>query len=75
MDIDVHQQPTFFDPQGRVVVEVPLQHTSGDLGFPAIHRMNQPLAITPATNTPLFDGRPVNYDWVIEDLCRKDGMN
>ena len=72
---DEHQQPRFYDPVGRLIPEVPAQPTSPDPGLPALHRLNRPLGITSTTNAPRWDGDPVNYDHVIEDLCRIDGMS
>jgi hypothetical protein len=73
--LDVNQEPTFFDPRGRIVKAVPESRPPPGLGWPALQRMNAPLAITPSTNAPHWDGDPVNYDWVIEDLCRTDPVN
>ncbi len=70
--LDPDQAPTFFDPRGRVVAAVPESRPPPMLGFPAIHRMNGPLEITPTTNAPRWDGAPVDYDWVVEGLCRED---
>ncbi len=66
------QQPQFFDLRGDIVEAVPAQRHPSGLGLSSIHRMNEPLVITPRTNAPRWDGDPVNYDWVIEDLCRRD---
>ncbi|MEO7096708.1 MAG: DUF222 domain-containing protein [Polyangiales bacterium] len=64
--------PQFFNPLGFVVRAVPEPPRPSDLGWATLLRMNKPLDITPATNTPRWDGAPVNYDWVVEDLCRLD---
>lgn len=66
------QQPRFYDPRGRLVQAVPESRPPSSLGLPSIRRMNAPLNITAKANAPHWDGEPVNYDWVIEDLCRKD---
>jgi hypothetical protein len=60
--LDANEDPTFFDPRGRIVKAVPESRPPPGLGWPAIKRMN----------APHWDGDPVNYDLVIEDLCRKD---
>ncbi|MBL0216567.1 MAG: DUF222 domain-containing protein [Myxococcales bacterium] len=70
--LDAQQRPRFFDPKGVAIPDVPPPCTPAGLGVDAIRRLNQPLAITPATNAPRWDGRQVNYDWVIEDLVRAD---
>ncbi len=70
--LDAQQRPRFFDPKGVAIPEVPPPCSAAGLGVDAIRRLNQPLAITPGTNAPLWDGRPVNFDWVIEDLVRAD---
>ncbi len=62
----------FYNPHGLLVRDAPAPARPADLGWAAITRMNAPLDITPVTNAPRWDGEPVNYDWVIEDLCRRD---
>ncbi len=65
-------EPRFFNPFGLLVRDVPEPPRPADLGWATLTRMNRPIAITPATNTPRWDGAPVNYDWAVEDLCRLD---
>lgn len=62
----------FYNPHGLLVRDAPAPARPADLGWAAITRMNAPLDITPVTNAPRWDGEPVNYDWVVEDLCRRD---
>ncbi len=66
----VGDEPRFYNPLGWRVPEVPEPPRPADLGWDALRRRNAPLAITASTNAPRWDGEPVNYDWVIEDLCR-----
>ena len=61
----------FYNPLGFLVRAVPEPVRPAGLGWPTITRANAPLDITPKTNAPRWDGEPVNYDWVIEDLCRR----
>ncbi len=72
VELDARQEPTFYDPRGGVVRAVPEPVRSERLGMAEIRRANAGLAITPQTNAPRWDGERVNYDWVIEDLCRRD---
>lgn len=62
----------FYTPFGYLVRQAPEPARPAELGWATIQRMNAPLDITPKTNAPCWDGDPVNYDWVIEDLCRRD---
>ncbi len=72
VQLDATREPGFFDPRGRPVTAVPEPARPPKLGLAAITRANAELSITPSTNAPRWDGEPVNYDWVIEDLCRRD---
>ena len=60
----------FYNPLGFLVRDVPEPTHVGDRGWATITRMNAPLELTPKTNAPRWDGDPVNYDWLIDDLCR-----
>jgi hypothetical protein len=33
------------------------------------------LDVSAKTNQPLWDGDPVSYEWVIDDLVRADGLH
>ena len=70
VELDAAQQPQFFDPRGRRVVEIPARPPTA--GMLAVHHHNLPLAITATTNLPGWDGAPVDYDRVIDTLLRAD---
>ena len=72
VELDDQQNPRFHDPRGRLVPETPPRPASA--GMSDVYRLNAPLAITPSTNTPLWDGQPVNYGWVIDDLVQVDRL-
>ena len=72
VELDALQQPQFFDPRGRRVLETPERPPSA--GMLALHRQNLPLAITAATNMPGGDGDPVDYDRVIDSLVWVEQM-
>lgn len=59
-----------FDPHGRLVPTAPARPMT--TGMNDLYRLNAPLAITPACNTPLWDGERIHYGWMIDDLVRAD---
>ena len=72
--MDAQQQPQFFDPRGRRVLDVAPPVIGDGTGLDAIIRANAPLAITATTGFPRCDGNTVNYVWVIDDLCAADRL-
>ena len=72
VELGSHQNPRFYDPHGCLMLEVPSRPASA--GMTDVYRLNAPLEITPSTNTPLWDGGRINYDWVIDDLVRVDRL-
>ena len=64
--------PTFFDPDDRQVHAVPPRRSLPALGLPALIAANQQLAITPETAACGWDGRPIDYAAVIDDLAAAD---
>lgn len=74
VEMDERQQPTFFDPQGRVVLEVVPRTPGNEVGHAVIARANAPLAITASTALPLWDGNEVDYEWIVDGLCRADRL-
>ena len=69
------QEPRFYDPQDRLVPDTPPRLSGDGVGLPAIVSVNAPLAITATTGAPRWDGGKVNYEWVIDDLCRADRLD
>ena len=75
VELDAAHHPRFFDPRGRELPAVPApQAECGARSVDVLHTCNHALEITATTNAPGWDGEPVNYDWVVEDLCRADGL-
>ena len=74
IELDEHQQPRFYDPQGRRVTDAPPRPTPPRLGMRALVDRHRELDVSAETNQPLWDGDPVNYAWVIGDLVRLDGL-
>jgi hypothetical protein len=74
IELDATQQPRFFDPRGREVKDVPAAPQLPDLGWPALLDRNTDLEITAETAACLWDGRPVDYGAVIDELVRVDGL-
>jgi hypothetical protein len=66
VELDEAQQPRFLDAHGRPVLDAPARPWSA--GMSELHRQNEPLAITAATNLPNCDGDPVDYERVIDGL-------
>ena len=74
VEIDEAGQPRFFDRRGRLVTEVVERPRPWVLGMPALVDAHAELDISAETNEPGWDGMPVNYEWVIDDLVRADGL-
>ena len=72
--LDEAQQPRFFDPSGRQILDVPDRPKPEGLGWPAVIDLNAGLAIDPSTNECLWDGDRVHYGDVIDALVRVDGL-
>jgi hypothetical protein len=74
VEMDADQEPRFFDDRGRRILDVVPRTPGDDAGLDAIMRANAPLAITAATGFPRWDGNPVSYVWVIDELCAADRL-
>jgi hypothetical protein len=72
VELDEAQQPRFFDPRGRRVVETPAPPASAHRGWELVTEANRALAITGDTPACGWDGQPVEYDWVIDALVSVD---
>ena len=64
--------PRFFDQHDRQVHAVPPRRSLPALGLPALIAANQQLAITPETAACRWDGRPIDYAAVVDDLVWSD---
>jgi hypothetical protein len=73
VELDEEQQPRFFDPRGRRVVDAPASPANSYRGHEIMRSINRELDITADTPACGWDGAPVDYDWVIDALvCRDD---
>ena len=70
VELDAQQQPRFFDPHGRPVLDAPPRPPSR--GMAELHWQHRQLAITAATNAPCSDDDPVDYDHIVHGLCWAD---
>ena len=74
VELGPDRRPQFRDPHGGVVTPVPARHHGGDLGWPQILAANASLAIDADTIACEWDGKPVRYGRVIDDLVAADGL-
>jgi hypothetical protein len=72
VELDLAQQPTFYDPRGRRIEAIAPRPRPPDLGWPAIEAGNADLALDAATNRPRWDGRPPDYGACVEGLLGVD---
>lgn len=68
------QRPQFRDPRGWLVAAVPTRLVAPDLGWPAIRAANAALAIDSETIACEWDGRPMPYAAVVNQLVTVDGL-
>ncbi|MGE0546239.1 MAG: DUF222 domain-containing protein [Kofleriaceae bacterium] len=69
------EDPKFYDRLGRLVLDVPEPVKPPALGWDAILAMNRALEITSGTAACGWDGDPVDYGAVIDDLVRADNLD
>jgi hypothetical protein len=74
IELGPDRRPRFRDPAGRLVAAIPARETSPDLGWPQIRAANEPLAIGADTIACEWDGSPVDYGRVIDELVVVDGL-
>ncbi len=73
--IDEDGVATFVTERGEAVSQHPSPPPLGaSLGWPAIHDRNAPIAITPETNAPGWNGSPLNLGLAIDELARADHL-
>jgi len=72
VELDADQRPRFRDPHGRHVAAVPARPAPQDLGWPHIRAANAALNIDPETIGCGWDGTPVDYGAIIEQLLTAD---
>jgi hypothetical protein len=71
--VELHADgPRFLDRRGRRILEAPPPSRPPDLGWESILARDAELEITASTNEPLWDGAPVDYGAVIDDLVGFD---
>jgi hypothetical protein len=74
IELDEEQRPRFRDPHGWVVVARPPRPIPPDLGWPRIRAQNEELGIDAETNACKWDGKPVHYAAIIDQLVIADGL-
>ncbi len=74
IELDEHEQPRFFDARNRLVTEAAPRPRSPRVGMPTLVEAHHDLDVSAETNEPLWDGDPVNYHWIIDDLLRADQL-
>jgi hypothetical protein len=74
IELGVDGRPQFRDPQGRLVTAVPPPHAWTDLGWPRMRAANEALAIDAETIACGWNGSPIDYGMVVEDLVVADGL-
>jgi hypothetical protein len=74
IEFDTDGKPQFRDPHGRLVAAVPPPVAWTDLGWPRMRAANEALGIDASTIACGWDGSPVDYGMVIDDLVVADGL-
>lgn len=69
------RRPPFRDPEGRLVATIPARNLGPALGWPQLRAANASLAIDAGTIACEWDGRPVDYARVIDELVVVDGLS
>jgi hypothetical protein len=67
-------RPQFRDPRGRLVMAVPARPTTPDLGWPTIREANEALEIDAGSIACEWDGTPMRYGTVVDQLVTIDGL-
>jgi hypothetical protein len=68
IELDADQQPTFYDPRGRVVDVACQRSQPAGAAWHALLTQNRHLAITPTTGQCAWDGMPADYHAAIDGL-------
>jgi hypothetical protein len=74
IELGPDQRPQFRDPHGRLVASVPVPWIGPDLGWPRIRAMNQALDIDSETIACEWDGGPMPYTTLVDQLVVVDGL-
>jgi hypothetical protein len=74
VELDEQQEPRFFDARGRLVLQSPPRPVLRWSGMTKLVDDHRDRDISAETNEPRWDGGPVNYAWVIDDLVRADQL-
>jgi hypothetical protein len=67
-------RPQFRDPRGRLVTAVPARPAAPDLGWPKIREANEALRIDADSIACEWDGTPMRYGTVVDQLVTIDGL-
>jgi hypothetical protein len=74
IELGADQRPQFRDPSGRVVAAVPARPAVHDLGWPRIRTANEALEIDAGTLACEWDGSPMRYGTVVDQLVTVDRL-
>jgi len=74
IELGPDRRPQFREPGGRLVAAVPPRPACPGLGWAHIRAANEPLVIDAETIACGWDGRPVNYARVVDELVVVDGL-
>jgi hypothetical protein len=72
VELDEKQQPKFFDSRERVVTEAVERPKPPRLGMRSL--VDKRPDVSAEANEPGWDGDPMNYEWIIDDLLRADHL-
>jgi hypothetical protein len=74
IELGADGRPQFRDPRGRIVTAVPTWPTTPDLGWPTIREANEALEIDADSIACEWDGTPMRYGTVVDQLVTIDGL-
>jgi hypothetical protein len=74
IELGAEGRPQFRDPRGVLVTAVPVRPTTPDLGWPTIREANEALEIDADAIACEWDGTPMRYGTVVDQLVTIDGL-
>jgi hypothetical protein len=75
VELGPDHRPQFRDPRGRIVPAVPERYSAADLGWPRIRAANAGLGISAETIACEWNGKPMPYANVVDQLVTTDKLN
>jgi hypothetical protein len=74
IELGADQRPQFRDPRGRLVAQAPARTATSELGWPTIRAANTALALDADTIACEWDGTPMPYGTMIDQLVVVDEL-